>query len=156
MAMKNCSSAVLPIRMPCQPGIRLICQRGGRSMKKPAIHITITNAIAYAQVTLMKYSASTGSMRRAFHSRVIQRYLATTCTPPMAQRRRCCHRPRRVSGIRIQHSARGSKRTAQCWVCSFQLMSMSSVSMSGLQNPHCASALRRNAVTTPETVKMRP
>ena len=53
--------------------------------------------------------------------------------PPLAQRSRCFHSPRRVSGISIHTSARGSKRTLQCLSWIFQLMSMSSVSMSSLQ-----------------------
>ena len=74
-------------------------------------------------------------MRRDFQTKMcsMRRCFISTWTPPIAQRSRCFHSPLRVSGVSTQHSAFGSKRTSQCRSCSFQLTSMSSVSMFGLQ-----------------------
>ena len=74
----------------------------------------------------------------------------------MAQRKRCFHKPLRVSGIKIHTNAFGSKRTSQPARCNFQVTSISSVSIFGDQYPTSCTALLRNAVITPDTVNKRP
>ena len=91
------------------------------------------NVIEYAHAMPIRYSANSGHIIICVGRASVPAYFISTWMPPFDQRSRCRYRPFTVSGIRIQLSACGSYTTRQSRHCSFQLMSMSSVSMSELQ-----------------------
>ncbi|MNT75167.1 hypothetical protein D3C72_2140410 [compost metagenome] len=106
----NCRMQTAASTMPVKPGGISFWMRicSGSSTKCPSAHSTIDMAKAKAQLADRQYSAISGHSRRWRQIQIERTFFMNTSAPPWAQRSRCLNRPRMVSGIRIQHSARGS------------------------------------------------
>ena len=57
MLVMICNKQVVPIKIPCQPGTIVTCQRSGISTNSPIDQISKTKAIEYDQNTEVIYSA---------------------------------------------------------------------------------------------------
>ena len=68
----------------------------------------MTISMLYAHTTDSAYSKKIGHIIDCRRLAIAGAYLISAWMPPLAQRRRCLYRPRKVSGIRIHDSARGS------------------------------------------------
>ena len=92
--------------------------------------MTVSETATSAQATLARYSAAITHIPRDRQRRSSGRHPKNTWTAPVAQRRRWRQSPRRVSGFRIQHRARGSNRMRQPASWRRHVTSTSSVSLS--------------------------
>ncbi|MNT73913.1 hypothetical protein D3C72_2126740 [compost metagenome] len=108
--MANCSRHTTASIMPVKAGgIRLaICMLLGSVATWLMSQSSTDTPNAKAQAVDRQNSAISGHRRRWRQTQIERRFFRNTSAPPWAQRSRCFHRPRRVSGIRIQHRPRGS------------------------------------------------
>ena len=108
MLTANCNrqttASIMPVGRRQQAGDVHVGQRDDRLTS----HSSTEMAKAKDQAVDRQNSAISGHSRRWRQFQIERRFFRKTSAPPWAQRSRCFHSPRSVSGIRIQHRPRGS------------------------------------------------
>ena len=110
MLTANCNRQTTASIMPVKAGgSRLaMCMLLGSATTWLTSHSSTEMAKAKDQAVDRQNSAISGHSRRWRQFQIERRFFRKTSAPPWAQRSRCFHSPRSVSGIRIQHRPRGS------------------------------------------------
>ncbi|SSS29922.1 Uncharacterised protein [Acinetobacter baumannii] len=126
---------VAPNKIPLPYGKNgeLTTANAGTGKIKCTNHNKAIASIKYDQTKVKQSSNIKGHKKFNFGLVNTSIFLINTCAPPIAQRKRCFHNPFKVSGIKIQTKAFGSKRMSQPARCNFQVISMSSVNILGDQ-----------------------